>query len=139
MNLDRALQIAATAHAGQKDKAGAPYVLHPIRVMMQMRRNDEQIVALLHDVAEDSDWTVDALRKEGFSDAIVQAVDVLTKRPGEDYSAYIDRVRHNKTAVRVKLADLGDNMNLHRIADPGDRDYDRLERYESAWRTLTGL
>jgi (p)ppGpp synthase/HD superfamily hydrolase len=139
MNLDRALEIAARAHAGQTDKAGAPYILHPLRVMMRMRGRDEQVTAVLHDVVEDSEWSLDDLRAAGFSDRVVQAVDALTKREGEGYDAYLGRVQQNFVAVRVKLGDLQDNMNLHRIMDPGKRDYERLARYERAWNRLTGL
>ena len=139
MNLEKAIQIAVDAHAGQTDKAGAPYILHPIRVMLGLRRQKEQIVAVLHDVVEDSRWTLSDLLAEGFNDDVVSAIDALTKRGGEAYNDYLGRVAKNDLAVRVKLEDLRDNSNLHRLVEPTQRDYDRLRRYRDAWQKLTGV
>ena len=83
--LERAIIIAAEAHAGVRDKAGAPYILHPLRMMLGLSSPDERIVAVLHDVCEDCPgWTFDRLRDEGFSDKIIAALDAVTKREGED-------------------------------------------------------
>ena len=78
-NLERAIEIAASAHRGQTDKGGQPYILHPIRVMLRMNTAEERIAAVLHDVVEDSEWTFDALTEEGFSPAVVEALRALTK------------------------------------------------------------
>jgi (p)ppGpp synthase/HD superfamily hydrolase len=137
--LERALQIAAEAHQGQLDKAGEPYLLHPLRVMLRVTGEPERIVALLHDVVEDSAaWTIDRLRAEGFAEEVVQAVDHLTRREGEAYEALIERAAGHPLARRVKLADLEDNMTLTRLADPGERDRARLERYRRAHTRLSG-
>lgn len=130
--LERALVIAAEAHQGATDKEGAPYILHPLRLMHRMVTMDERIVALLHDVVEDSPWTLDALRAEGFSEEIVAAVDGLTRREGESYDDFIKRGAANPLARRVKLADIEDNMDVRRLAEIGEKDLERLQRYQRA-------
>lgn len=137
--LERAIAIAAQAHAAQRDKAGDPYILHPLRVMLRMSTPAERIVAVLHDVVEDSDWTLDALRAAGFGPAIVDAVDALTRRDEETYDAFVRRAGRDLLARRIKFADLEDNMNLTRIAAPTDRDNARLERYRRAYAILESL
>lgn len=130
--LERAIAIAAEAHAGQGDKGGNPYVLHPLRVMLQLTDPAERIAAVLHDVVEDTPWTLDALRAEGFAPEIVAAVDALTKREGEPYEQYVARAGRHPIARAVKLADLADNLELSRIAAPSERDEARIERYRRA-------
>ena len=132
--LERAIAIAAMAHEGQVDKAGAPYILHPLRLMLVMESREARIAAVLHDVVEDSKGavTLETLRAEGFSDAVLEAVAALTKQEGEDYEAFIRRVAPNPIAREVKLADLRDNMDLTRIAEPTDRDRTRIEKYRRA-------
>jgi (p)ppGpp synthase/HD superfamily hydrolase len=131
--LERAIAIAAEAHAGQTDKAGAPYVLHPLRMMLRMSSIDERIVAVLHDVCEDCPgWSFDRLRREGFSDRIIVALDSVTKRDGEEYEDFVRRAAANAIGRRVKLADLIDNSDLSRIADPTERDFHRIEKYRRA-------
>jgi len=134
--LERALVIAAEAHQGALDKGGAPYILHPLRVMHQVTTADEQIIAILHDVVEDTSWTFDALRAEGFSEAIVSAVDALTRREGETYEAFIARGATNPLARRVKLADIEDNMDLRRLGEIGEKDLERLKRYQRARKVI---
>lgn len=134
--LDKALIIACEAHNGQKDRFGRPYILHPVRVMMKMRTDTERIVAVLHDVIEDSSWTLGQLTEEGFSSAVVAAVDRLTKRENEPYPAYIERIKADPLAVTVKIADLEDNMDVTRYASFSTQDKDRLERYHRAWEIL---
>jgi (p)ppGpp synthase/HD superfamily hydrolase len=138
VTLERAVAIAAEAHAGQKDKAGEPYILHPLRVMMAVTEPDERIVAALHDVVEDTPWTLEALRAEGFSCAVVDAVDALTRRDGEDYFDYVRRAAAYPIARAVKIADLRDNMNMARIPVPADRDHARIDRYREALRMVGG-
>ncbi len=130
--LERAIAVATEAHAGQLDKAGQPYILHPIRLMLSMTTDTERVVALLHDVAEDcDDWDVDRIRSE-FGDDVGAAVDALTKRAGEDYDTYLGRVEGNPVAVKVKLADLGDNSDTSRLEHTTDQDKERLRKYQLA-------
>ena len=130
--LDKAIRIAAVAHEGQKDKAGAAYILHPLRVMMTLTDETERICAVLHDVIEDTDITIDYLRNEGFSKDILTALDFLSKRKNETYDSFIIRILNNKLACKVKLADLNDNMDLSRIPNPSPKDYQRVEKYSKA-------
>lgn len=134
--LERALVIAAEAHQGTTDKGGAPYILHPLRLMQQMTTTDERIVALLHDVVEDSPWTLDALRAEGFFEEVVSAVDGLTRREGESYEDFIERGAANPLARRVKLADIEDNMDVRRLVEIGEKDLERLQRYQGARKAI---
>src|SRR5690606_22759929 len=121
--LERAIEIAVQAHAGATDKGGAPYILHPVRVMLRMRTDAERIAAVLHDVVEDTEWTIERLRHEGFSEEVLRAVEALTKRKGEDYFDFCRRARCNEIARKVKLADLTDNMDLKRLTHPITDDY----------------
>ena len=138
--LARAIAIAEQAHAGQKDKAGQPYIGHPMRVMESVGTDDERIVAVLHDVVEDSDWTLEMLLKEGFTPAIVDAVEALTKRPAEDYEKeFIPRTGRNPLARRVKLADLADNLARTRRLEPSPENRRRAEKYRRATAYLAAL
>jgi (p)ppGpp synthase/HD superfamily hydrolase len=131
--LERAIVIAAEGHAGVKDKAGAPYILHPLRMMLALSSPDERIVAVLHDLCEDCPgWTFDRLRAEGFADHIINALDSVTKREGEDYETFVRRAAANPIGRQVKLADLRDNSQLSRISQPTQRDFDRIEKYRMA-------
>jgi len=134
--LEHAIALAARAHAGQVDKAGAPYILHPLRMALRLTDPEERIVAVLHDVVEDSDWTLAALRGEGFSEAVVAAVDAVTRRPHESYDEFVRRAAAHPIARRVKRADLEDNLDLSRIARPTPKDYARLDRYRRALTLL---
>ena len=138
--IEAAIAIAAEAHKGQVDKAGRPYILHPLRVMEQMRSDDEKIVAVLHDVVEDSAWTLSALQNAGFPSHIVSALDALTKRDGENYQDFIERVNCSPLAKAVKMADLRDNMNIARLPLPlTSKDHERLAKYARALRYLEGI
>jgi (p)ppGpp synthase/HD superfamily hydrolase len=131
--LERAIAIAAEAHAGQVDKAGAPYVLHSLRMMLRMASNDERIVAVLHDVCEDCPgWTMERLRSEGFPEHLIEALRSVTKRDGEDYEGFVRRAAANRIGRQVKLADLHDNCDLSRIAAPSERDFERIDKYRRA-------
>jgi (p)ppGpp synthase/HD superfamily hydrolase len=129
MTLEKAILIATTAHQGQVDKAGAPYILHPFRVMFGCKTEDEQICAVLHDIIEDTVVTLVDLRTAGFKEEIIIALDALTKRKNEAYDDFINRLIQNQLACHVKLADLSDNMNLSRIPHPLEEDYQRVEKY----------
>jgi (p)ppGpp synthase/HD superfamily hydrolase len=131
--LERAIAIAAQAHAGQVDKAGAPYVLHPLRMMLQLASNDERIVAVLHDVCEDCPgWSFERLRDEGFAPQVIAALDAVTRRDDETYEDFVRRAAADPIGRSVKLVDLRDNSDLSRIAAPTERDFERLEKYRRA-------
>ncbi|NKF30173.1 MULTISPECIES: HD domain-containing protein [Pseudomonas] len=130
--LERAIAIAATAHAGQVDKGGAPYILHPLKVMLRMSSLEERIVAVLHDVVEDCGISLEDLRKEGFSEAVLSAIESVTKVPGESYEDFVERAAQNPIGRVVKLADLEENSDLSRIASPSWDDLERIEKYRRA-------
>ena len=125
----RALEIAAAAHSGQVDKSGVAYILHPITVAGLVETPEEKTVAYLHDVVEDTAVTLEDLRKEGFPDVIVEAVDAMTRRDGEQRDAYLKRVKNDPIARKVKLADLTHNSDLSRIPDPKEKDIRRRDNY----------
>lgn len=134
--LERAIAIAVEAHAGQVDKAGAPYILHPLRVMLGVAPEHRE-AAVLHDVLEDCPaWPLQRLRLEGFSEEVLDALVALTRRKGESYEAFIDRLSANRMARAVKVADLRDNSDLSRIAAPTAKDHARCAKYERALLTL---
>jgi (p)ppGpp synthase/HD superfamily hydrolase len=130
--LERAIALAAEAHAGQFDKVGQPYILHPLRVMLAVSSLEERMAAILHDVVEDTAWTLDGLRGEGFPPAVIEAVGLLTKSDGDVYEEYVARIRANEMARRVKLADLADNSDLSRLSTVTEKDRLRLEKYAKA-------
>ena len=134
--IENALAIALSAHQGQKDKAGAPYILHPLRVMLRMQTELEMIAAVLHDVVEDSTITLDELRAKGIPETALAAIDALTRREGEEYGDFILRAKQNDVARKVKLADLEDNLDVGRIAHPTARDKVRLDKYRQARAAL---
>lgn len=136
--LQKAIKIATEAHSGQVDKAGAPYIEHPLRVMAAGANDDEQIVGVLHDVVEDSAWTFDALAAEGFPAHIITALRHITKRHDEPYDKFIARVKKNPLATAVKLNDLTDNMDIRRLPYLSDKDVKRLKKYLKAYKQLTG-
>lgn len=137
--LERAIAIAAMAHEEQVDKAGMPYVLHPLRMMLSVDTPEARMAAVLHDVVEDTAVTLEQLRAEGFPEAVIEAVEALTKRDGEDYEAFVRRVAPNPIARKVKLADLRDNSDLSRITEPTERDRQRIEKYRRAIEYLETL
>jgi (p)ppGpp synthase/HD superfamily hydrolase len=134
--LEDAIQMAVEAHRGPKDKAGWPYVLHPLRMLCRVESVTEKIVAVLHDVVEDTDWTLDQLKQRGFPEEVVTAIDCLTKRAGEPYSDFVERSASNPFARTVKLADLEDNMDVRRMEQVTPTDQERLAKYLNAYRRL---
>lgn len=136
--LERAICIAAEAHAGQVDKAGQPYILHPLRVMLRVETEEERIAAVLHDVVEDTSVTVEQLEKAGFSRVVLIAIEALTKRPGEGRLEAAARAAANPVARTVKLADNAENMDLSRIANPTAKDHARIEEYKRVRGILLG-
>jgi len=135
--IERAIKIAVDAHKGQKDKNGAPYILHLIRVMEKGENESERICGVLHDIVEDTNWTFEQLEQEGFDVEIVDALKCITKESEEeDYDHFINRVKENKTAIKVKLNDLQDNMNITRLHQINERDMNRLNKYIKAYNEL---
>lgn len=135
-SLQRALEITVEAHKYQKQKDGTPYALHPIRLSLSLENEEQKIVALLHDVVEDTDWTFEDLEREGFSGTIMAALRLLTHTDGSPYDKYVERLATNPLARIVKIADLTDNMDFKRIPEPTDKDFARLQKYHRAWRRL---
>lgn len=137
--LERAIALAVQKHAGQSDKSGAPYILHPLRMMTRMKTTDAMMAAVLHDIVEDTDTTLTNLRREGFPENVVAAVDALSRRDGESYEDFTARAGAESLSRQVKIADLEDNMNLLRLGKAGlsEKDVERLNRYLRAWRRLT--
>jgi (p)ppGpp synthase/HD superfamily hydrolase len=135
-NLQRALEIAVESHKNQKQKDGTPYALHPIRLSMSLESEEQKIVALLHDVVEDTNWTFEDLVREGFSESVIEALRLLTHTDGSLYEDYVERLASNSLAKAVKKADLADNMDFKRIPEPTEGDFSRLQKYHRAWRRL---
>jgi (p)ppGpp synthase/HD superfamily hydrolase len=136
-NLDKAILIATEAHAGQVDKAGQPYILHPLRLMLKFQSEVERIVAIMHDVVEDSDITLDNLKSFGFSSEVVNAIDCLTKKTAECYDDFISRISSNELAIKIKIEDIKDNMDLTRLNQIDQNDIARIERYHRVLQRLT--
>ena len=136
--LGKAILVAAHAHDGQLDKSGKPYILHPLRVMQQQDPGDEtaQVVAVLHDVIEDTNITLADLKQMGFPPGVIDAINALTRKANEPYDKYIERVALNKIASKVKLADLTDNMDLSRLDRITQKDLDRHSKYANAYAYL---
>ena len=141
-SIEKALQIAVRAHEGQKDKDGQPYILHPLRVMNAVEDGPAKIVAVLHDVIEDTSVTSEDLRREGFDEVILAAVECLTHRKNEPYAEYVIRCKGNVIARQVKLADLEDNARPSRALLRTDRiepDMTRLRKYFLSYKFLSDM
>jgi (p)ppGpp synthase/HD superfamily hydrolase len=137
VTLARAVEVAVAAHKGQKDKSGVDYILHPLRVMQRGRTETEKICGVLHDIVEDTDWTFETLEKEGFSKEVIDVLRCVTKlSEDEDYGHFIDRIAQNPIAVRVKIYDLLDNMNIIRFRQLDEKDMKRLNKYLKAYWKL---
>jgi (p)ppGpp synthase/HD superfamily hydrolase len=140
-NLECAIALAVEAHSGQTDKAGEPYILHPLRVMFSLDSEQERICAILHDVVEDSAVTFEDLEQRGFSAEIIDALRALTKLPEESgadegYRSFVERAASNPIARKVKMADLEDNLNVLRLETFGEKDAQRVARYLRAMHYL---
>lgn len=138
--IEDAIELAVRSHRGQTDKYHLPYIVHVFGVAAKCRTIEEKIVAFLHDTVEDGHTTFEALRRLGFSERIIGAVECLTRRKGESYEAFVDRIAPNALARVVKLADLEDNMDVRR-SDRAmkDKDAERMEKYRKAWQRLAAL
>lgn len=127
-----ATRLAYAAHAGQFDRSGLPYICHPLHVAESMPDELTTITALLHDVVEDSDWTLEGLRLEGFPEEVLEALMLLTHDKAVPYMDYVAAVAQNPVAKAVKLADLAHNSDLTRLNEITEKDRERLEKYEKA-------
>ena len=135
--IEKAIEIAVMAHKGQKDKSGAEYILHPLRVMERGKSEIEKICGVLHDVVEDSKWTFEMLKNEGFSDEVIAVLRCVTKESEkEDYDVFINRIAQNPIAVEVKINDLLDNMDITRLKELNEEDVQRLNKYLKAFWKL---
>ena len=129
---EKAYEIAKKAHLGQVDKAGEDYIKHPEKVASFVKTDEEKTVAYLHDVIEDTELTLEDLYECGFSKEVIEAVDIITKKRGEDYQSYLNSVKKNKLARAVKLADLRHNSDLTRLIKVTEKDIKRKEKYQKA-------
>jgi (p)ppGpp synthase/HD superfamily hydrolase len=134
----RALSICFEAHKDQLDKSGMPYVFHPFHLAEQMETEETTIVALLHDVIEDSSINADDLKEEGFSEEIIEAILLMTHEKGADYKKYVKAIKSNPIARAVKLADLRHNSDLSRLNVITDEALERRKRYLEALEILEG-
>lgn len=135
--LSKAIKIAASAHAKQTDKSGAPYILHPLWVMHKVRHLGElyMITAILHDVIEDTPWTVKGLKMEGFPKEVLVALELLDMR-GKDYHEAIRKMIVSDLAIEVKMRDLEHNSKITRLKGLTQKDHDRLVKYNKAYNFL---
>ena len=137
--LETAIRIAAKVHRGQVDRFGKPYILHGMRVMMRGHDLEEQILGALHDVLERSELTVDDLLKKGFSPRVLKALQHITRVPQETYEQYIDRVMEDNLAIRVKLHDLADKMDLLHVDQLDPADLKRYNKQLTAYHRMKKL
>jgi (p)ppGpp synthase/HD superfamily hydrolase len=142
--LEQAIEIAVKAHSGQTDKAGKPYILHPLRVMFSLTTESERIAGVLHDVIEDCQVSIEDLVASGFSKEVIGAIEAVTKRPeekgsDEGYQEFVARAAANPIARRVKIADLRDNMDVTRLGEIGDKDAQRLGKYLKSLNYLESM
>lgn len=128
--------IARIAHKEQIDKSGTPYIEHPLTVAKGVQTEDEKCVALLHDVLEDSNFTVEDLRTAKIPEQVIEAVETLTHKDGVSYEDYISNIKNNELARQVKMSDLKHNMDLTRLSDVTEKDLKRKEKYERAYAEL---
>lgn len=133
--LEKALKIAYTAHKDQVDKGGNPYYLHPIYIALNMQTEAQKVVALLHDVVEDTGITLNDLWRQGFPECVIEAVDAITRK-GESYEAYIQKVKKNELARAVKIVDLKHNLDTSRLKKITEKDLRRVEKYKKALAIL---
>lgn len=138
LQLATAIAVASTAHLNQTDKGGNPYILHPIKVMHYLKTKDMELmaIAVMHDVVEDSDHTIQGLREMGFSERILDGVDRVTKKEGQTPEEYFERICGSRDAIRVKLADLRHNTDIRRLKGVSDKDLLRMRKYHGMYKKL---
>ena len=132
MKLIKAFLLCMVKHWKQKDKAGKRYVWHPIHVMMNVKGYNEKIVALLHDIIEDTDVTIPDLKNLKFSKEVVEAVDVISKKKEQEYFSYLKSIKDNSIAKKVKIEDLKHNSDLKRLRSISQKDIERAIKYKKA-------
>ena len=139
--LAKAIQIASTAHLNELDKGGKPYILHPLWVMNKVRHlgEDYMIAAVLHDVVENSDWTIEKLHEEGFNNNIIEALMYLTHDKDKSYEDYIHLLSFNEIAKAVKLRDLEHNSKITRLKGLRSKDLERIQKYHRAYTYLLNV
>lgn len=137
--LNKAIHIATDYHDGQVDKGGQPYILHLIWVMNDVKSLRGKIVAVLHDIVEDTEVTIDNLTNFGFDDDIITAIDILTKKKEQKYNDYIESIGKNSLAREVKISDLKHNMDLKRLKEVTDTDKNRYDKYKKSYDYLVYL
>jgi len=138
--LSNLLVLATNAHAGQFDKGGTPYILHPLKVMHYLKTTDVELqcIALCHDVVEDCDVTYEDLEKAGANARIKLGIRALTKIPGQTYEEYCRGVLSNKDAMLVKLQDLRHNSDLRRMKGVTEKDVQRVAKYMAFYQRIKG-
>lgn len=136
--LARAISIVALAFEKKTDRGGQPYILHCLRVMNKMPKEDEELrcIAIMHDLIEDTNWTLEQLSLSGFSDMVLTGLNLLTRKDDVDYDTYIQRICLNINAIKVKLADLEDNSDITRLKGLRDKDFDRMKKYHKSYLYL---
>jgi (p)ppGpp synthase/HD superfamily hydrolase len=134
--LQRAIELTVLLHSKQVDKSGQPYILHPMRIMLRCSTAEERQAAIMHDLIEDTNLTIEELAKEGFCQSVIDCVNCLTRRDGETYADFIERCCENSMAIKIKLLDIADNMDVTRLDTLGESDLGRLKRYHRARKRL---
>jgi (p)ppGpp synthase/HD superfamily hydrolase len=139
--LSRAINIATLYHKNQFDKAGVPYIFHCIKVMHYLKTDDEELkcIALLHDILEDTECTSEILYKEGMTNRIIVGVIYLTKVKSVTYDEYLENIKKNLDAVKVKLCDLRHNSDIRRLKNVEQKDFDRIQKYHKMYQDLIAL
>ena len=132
----KAMKLCFEAHKDQKDKSGLPYVHHPFHLAEQMETEDTTIVALLHDVVEDTEYTLDDIRAMGFPERIIEALSYMTHDDAVPYLDYVAKIKENPIATAVKMADLKHNSDLSRLAVVDEKALKRVEKYRKAMKIL---
>lgn len=137
-SLGKAIQFAAEKHASQLDKGGNAYILHPLRMMMRLRSSDEELmaIAILHDVVEDCGVSFDDLQELGMTERVIKGVSDLTRQNGETYEQFIERLKDNPDALKVKKEDLKDNSDLTRLKGVSEKDVARMQKYMKAYKRI---
>lgn len=138
-DLGTAIAITSVAFKDKTDKGGHPYILHCLHVMNKMKYYDDHELmsaAVMHDLIEDTSWTIDQLRSEGFSEKVLTIVDALTHKDGESYQDYITRIKQDPDAVKIKIQDLRHNSDILRIKGVRKKDIERIEKYHKAYTFL---
>jgi (p)ppGpp synthase/HD superfamily hydrolase len=137
--VEKAIAIALEGHKDKKDKSGLPYILHPLRVMLKMDTDEEMIPAVLHDILEDTKISESRLLAEDISADSIVIIKSLTKNVDDDYLTYVQKIKSSPIAVKIKKADITDNINLLRLPRIHVSDLERLNNYIQAFKILSGV